>query len=229
MTLKFVLPALVAAVSFGLTASNLLRAGEPAAAAPGAKAAKVTVELFVVEVSLTKLRSAGFVWEDLKGRRGLLLETDFSDGEKLKAFLQALRQYDIATILSEPTITTLDGRPASFAIDDKLKLDVVPIVLGNGRIRIEHRLELPERKLKSESAVEVEPGQAVIASQVRSETKDAAGKVREVATMVIVRADTKPTAGIGTADASAPDSTSRPSARLQAPTYQDLESRPIKR
>jgi len=207
-----------------LVTFNAVRADEPSKPAPK----KVFVEVLVVEVALDRLRAIGFDWSTIadSGTNKPVAP------DNLVGFLKALRQYKLTTVLAEPSIMTLDGRPATLAIGDQLKqlkLEIVPIVKGDNRIRVEYRLELTETGFKSDSAVEVEPGQAVIASQVRSETKDAAGKVREVATMVIVRADTKPTAGIGTADASAPDSTSRPAARLQAPTYQEIESRPIKR
>src|SRR5262245_2174788 len=175
-----------------LLAASRLRA-EPPAAPRAAEKHFVTVELTVVEVSLTKLQALGFDWE-IVGKKSPDLpdpaQFKCRDGKQVEGFLNLLKQYNLGQVVCNPKLMTLSGRPASLAIDDHLRLDVVPIVLGSGRIRVEHRLELPARKLKTDSAVEVESGQAVIASQVRSEKKDAAGKVSETATLVVVRADT---------------------------------------
>jgi Flp pilus assembly secretin CpaC len=174
----------LAAILF--VATDALRAEPPAAKQ------FVTVEVTVIEVNRTKLRAAGFDWDIVKsGGPSDALDAKLlksASARDLTAFLQALKQYNLAKVLSEPRLMTLSGRPASLAIGDHLKLDVVPIVLESGRIRVEHRLELGEPKLKSDGAVEVDSGQAVIASQVKSEHKDAAGKVQELETLVIVRA-----------------------------------------
>jgi pilus assembly protein CpaC len=78
--------------------------------------------------------------------------------------LQAMQQNDIAKILAEPTLVAYSGRPAFFesggdvpvpvvgalgvqGIDYKpygTRLDFVPIVLGNGRIRLEVRPRVSE-------------------------------------------------------------------------------------
>jgi pilus assembly protein CpaC len=75
------------------------------------------------------------------------------------AFLEALRQDDLAKILAEPVLVTTSGRPASFESGGQFpiqvpqslgtisiqyknygtQVDFVPIVLGNGRIRLEVR------------------------------------------------------------------------------------------
>ena len=74
-------------------------------------------------------------------------------------FLDAMRKYSLAKVVAEPTLVTISGRPASFndggeipilepgglgttTIDWKkfgTQVDFVPIVLGNGRIRLEVR------------------------------------------------------------------------------------------
>ncbi len=79
-------------------------------------------------------------------------------------FIEALRQYQFLKILAEPTLTTVSGRPASFneggefpiiipqalgvnAVEFKefgTRVDFVPIVLGNGNIRLEVRPEVSE-------------------------------------------------------------------------------------
>lgn len=78
--------------------------------------------------------------------------------------LDALRQYDLVKVLAEPTLTTVSGRPAAFnaggefpilipqglgtvAVEYKrfgTRVDFVPIVLGNGNIRLEVRPQVSE-------------------------------------------------------------------------------------
>ncbi len=79
-------------------------------------------------------------------------------------FLEALRENDLAKILAEPTLVTVSGRSASFnsggefpilvpqslgtiAIEYKqygTRVDFVPIVMGNGNIRLEVRPQVSE-------------------------------------------------------------------------------------
>ena len=79
-------------------------------------------------------------------------------------FLDALQQNNIAKILADPTITTISGRPAHFNVGGELpivipsglgqatveykkfgtQVDFVPIVLGNGNIRLEVRPRVSE-------------------------------------------------------------------------------------
>ena len=78
--------------------------------------------------------------------------------------IEALRQHDLVKVLAEPTLTTVSGRPAAFnaggefpilipqglgtvAIEYKqfgTRVDFVPIVLGNGNIRLEVRPQVSE-------------------------------------------------------------------------------------
>lgn len=79
-------------------------------------------------------------------------------------FLEALRQHDLMKILAEPTLVTISGRAANFksggefpilvpqslgtvSIEYKTfgtQVDFVPMVLGNGRIRLEVRPRVSE-------------------------------------------------------------------------------------
>jgi len=79
-------------------------------------------------------------------------------------FLDALQQNDMAKILANPTILAISGRPAKFIVGGEVpipvpsglgqvtleykefgtKVDFVPIVLGNGNIRLEIRAEVSE-------------------------------------------------------------------------------------
>jgi len=79
-------------------------------------------------------------------------------------FIEALRQYNMVKILAEPTLVTTSGRPASFSSGGEFpilvpqtlgtisveyrefgtRIDFVPIVLGNGRVRLEVRPQVSE-------------------------------------------------------------------------------------
>lgn len=79
-------------------------------------------------------------------------------------FLEALRDNNLAKILAEPTLVTVSGRPASFNAGGEFpilvpqslgtisvaykqfgtRVDFVPIVLGNGAIRLEVRPQVSE-------------------------------------------------------------------------------------
>jgi pilus assembly protein CpaC len=79
-------------------------------------------------------------------------------------FLDALRRNNLMKILSEPTVVTVSGRAACFKVGGEIpilvpqslgtvsieyknygtQVDVVPIVLGNGRIRLEVRPRVSE-------------------------------------------------------------------------------------
>jgi pilus assembly protein CpaC len=79
-------------------------------------------------------------------------------------FLNALRQNNMVKVLAEPTLVTVSGRPASFNVGGEFpilipsglgtvsvqyrefgtRVDFVPIVLGNGQIRLETRPSVSE-------------------------------------------------------------------------------------
>lgn len=80
------------------------------------------------------------------------------------AFIEALRKDNLVKVLAEPTLTTVSGRPASFNSGGEFpiivpqslgtvsveyrefgtRIDFVPIVLGNGNIRLEVRPQVSE-------------------------------------------------------------------------------------
>ena len=86
------------------------------------------------------------------------------DGRRLNAFIEALEQHNIAKLLDEPTLVAKDGRPAEFLSGGEIpfqvasglgnttiefrpfgtKLDIVPNVLGRGRLTMEVRAEVSE-------------------------------------------------------------------------------------
>lgn len=86
------------------------------------------------------------------------------DNSRFDGFIDALRRNEIVKILAEPTLVTISGRPASFqeggefpiivaqgiganSVEFKqfgTRIDFVPIVLGNGNIRLECRPQVSE-------------------------------------------------------------------------------------
>jgi pilus assembly protein CpaC len=129
-------------------------------------------------------------------------------------FLEALRQHDLVKVLAEPTLVTVSGRPASFSSGGEFpilvpqnslgsvsieyrefgtRVDFVPIVLGNGRVRLEVRPQVSEidparsvsingttvpglRTRWADTAVEMNAGQTLalaglIQTQVEAQTR----------------------------------------------------------
>lgn len=87
-----------------------------------------------------------------------------NNGNSFFGFIDALRQYNLVKVLAEPTLVTVSGRPASFNSGGEFpilvpqalgttsieyrqfgtRVDFVPIVLGNGRVRLEVRPQVSE-------------------------------------------------------------------------------------
>lgn len=126
--------------------------------------------------------------------------------------LEALRQDNLAKVLAEPTLVTVSGRPAFFNVGGEIpvlvpqslgsvsieykkygtQLDFVPIVLGNGHIRLEVRPRVSEidpsrtvtigsvsvpglRTREVETGVEMKAGQTLAIAglvQLRSESEN---------------------------------------------------------
>lgn len=146
---------------------------------------QVALHVKVMEVSRTKLRQLGLDWkfigEDFEisqGAAGLLAQAYkapgagadtvrfaiFGDASQFLGYLQALRSQDLVKLLSEPTLVTMTGRPATFLSGGSFpiivpsglgnytvqwreygtRVDFVPMVLGNGLIRLEVRGSVSE-------------------------------------------------------------------------------------
>lgn len=152
---------------------------------------KVLLHVKIMEVSRTKLRTLGFDWAEINGASfvsqgvaGLLANSAgggagiattplgnstvrfgiVNGNNQFYGFLEALRTNDLAKLLAEPTLTTLNGRPASFNVGGEVpilvpqslgtvtiqyrefgtQVDFVPIVLGNGLVRLEVRPQITE-------------------------------------------------------------------------------------
>jgi pilus assembly protein CpaC len=137
------------------------------------------------------------------GRPGIRFGISDDNGSFL-GFLEALRQNNLAKLMAEPTLTTLSGRPATFNVGGEIpipvqqsvgvttivwhefgtRIDFVPIVLGNGVMRLEIRPNVSEidasladpltgtpgfRTRRADTAVEMKAGQTLaIAGLVQS-------------------------------------------------------------
>jgi pilus assembly protein CpaC len=86
------------------------------------------------------------------------------DSGSFLGFLDALKKVDLAKVLAEPNLVTVSGRPASYLVGGEMpypqptgfgnisvnfkpfgtQIDFVPIVLGNGGVRLEVRPQVSE-------------------------------------------------------------------------------------
>jgi pilus assembly protein CpaC len=147
---------------------------------------QVLLHIKVYEVSRTKLRNLGFDFGQLSATGGFVVSSvsqilagggstavagpsslafqAVSGGSSFFGILNALRQDDLAKILSEPTLVTQSGRPAYFRVGGEIpysvsqglgavsiewknygtRVDFVPFVLGNGKIQLEVRPQVSE-------------------------------------------------------------------------------------
>jgi hypothetical protein len=187
----------------------LSRAEESGRASP----LKLVVEVKVVELNLDKIRRLGFDWAQLAPDGGekkydiiQILNREVPAGEGFSGFLDALAKNGLARTLAEPTIVTLDGRPASFDMNGMTKLDIVPIVRGDGRVHFECRLEIREPVIEDDRIIEakttarppivkldaanlLELGKCSLLSRARTKQTGSDGKTSEIETLVLVRVD----------------------------------------
>jgi len=147
---------------------------------------QVLLHIKVYEVSRTKLRNLGFDFTQVStpggfvsssisqilaggGSTAVAAPSTFafqavSGNSSFFGVLNALRQNDLAKVLSEPTLVTQSGRPAYFRVGGEIpysvsqglgavsiewksygtRVDFVPFVLGNGKIRLEVRPQVSE-------------------------------------------------------------------------------------
>ena len=87
-----------------------------------------------------------------------------SDNSAFLGFLEALKRENLLKVLAEPNLVTVSGRPASYLVGGEVpypqptgfgnisinfkpfgtQIDFVPIVLGNGGVRLEVRPQVSE-------------------------------------------------------------------------------------
>jgi pilus assembly protein CpaC len=134
-----------------------------------------------------------------------------SDGGEFYGFLEALRENNLAKLMAEPTLTTLSGRPATFNVGGEVpipiqqslgvttvqwrefgtRIDFVPIVLGNGVVRLEVRPEVTDidpslrdavtgtpgfRTRRADTAVEMKAGQTMAIAGLISSREEATNR-----------------------------------------------------
>jgi hypothetical protein len=193
-----------------LFVAGIVEGGDPSLPQPE----KVVVQIQVLEVATEKLRNLGFDWSRIRptgttekvpvDKVGDLLKSS-DKPEQFLGFLEALQQNNLARMLAEPTLVTLSGRPASLEIADHLKLDVVPVVLGDGRIRLEYRIEIASTKpkdaatrverevtstpLRLDAAVDLEAGKTTLVNHTRFHSANTDDKRRELELLVFARAE----------------------------------------
>lgn len=180
---------------------------------------EVLLHVKVMEISRTKLRNLGFDWAQLSSGGSFITQNVsgifqapgtlsgagatvrfgiLGSGGQFYGFVEALRQNELARLLAEPTLVTLDGRPATFNVGGQVpipmqqalgvttvtyrqfgtQIDFVPIVLGNGRIRLEVRPDITEIDPSLRDSVTGVPG-------FRQRTADTAVEMRAGQTLAI--------------------------------------------
>lgn len=190
---------------------------------------KVLLHVKVLEISRTKLRTCGFDWAQLSsggsfisqgvsgvlqtpgtvvGTQGATMRFGVvGSGGEFYGFVEALRQNQLARLLAEPTLVTLDGRPANFNVGGQVpipmqqalgvttvtyrqfgtQIDFVPIILGNGMIRLEVRPDITEIDPSLRDSVTGVPGFRQRTADTAVEMK--AGQTLAIAGLVFTRED----------------------------------------
>jgi len=192
---------------------------------------KILLHVKVLEISRTKLRNLGFDWAQLSSGivqsvSGVLptlaqgtalsplmapgtatLRFGVAPGSTFVGFLEALRENDLARLMAEPTLVTLDGRPATFNVGGMIpipinqalgvttvtyrqfgtQIDFVPIILGNGMVRLEVRPDITEIDPSLRDQVTGVPGFRQRTADTAVELK--AGQTLAIAGLVFTRED----------------------------------------
>jgi pilus assembly protein CpaC len=189
---------------------------------------KVLLHVKVMEISRTKLRTCGFDWAQISSGGGFITQNVsgilqapgtlagqgatvrfgvVGSGGEFYGFVEALRQNELARLLAEPTLVTLDGRPATFNVGGQVpipmqqalgvttvtyrqfgtQIDFVPIILGNGMIRLEVRPDITEIDPSLRDSVTGVPGFRQRTADTAVEMK--AGQTLAIAGLVFTRED----------------------------------------
>jgi len=127
------------------------------------------------------------------------------DNSSFFGFMEALRENNLAKLMAEPTLTTLSGRPATFNVGGEIpfpvqqsvgvttlqwrefgtQIDFVPIVLGNGSVRLEVRPAVREIDTSLRDSVTGTPGFRTRRADTAVEMK--AGQTLAIAGLVYYR------------------------------------------
>ena len=197
---------------------------------------QILLNVKVMEISRTKLRSMGVDWSSINSnlfltqRSGNIISSIDTQtqlpivlaqgagndtirfglthgGDTFFGFLDMLRQNDLAKLLAEPKLITVSGRPASFNVGGQIpipvaqslgtvtvqyrdfgtQIDFVPLVLGNGNIRLEVRPDVTEVDPSLRDATTGVPGFRRRFADTAVEMK--AGQTMAVAGLIYYRTD----------------------------------------
>lgn len=197
---------------------------------------QILLNVKVMEVSRTKLRQMGIDWSvlgqnffltqrvsgvisNIDGNSGLPVTMPASNvGDTVRfgvigdtsffAFLDLLRQNDLAKLMAEPKLTTVSGRAATFNVGGQVpipiaqslgtvtvqykdfgtQIDFVPIALGNGNIRLEVRPDVTEVDPSLRDSTTGVPGFRRRFADTAVEMK--AGQTMAIAGLIYQRTDT---------------------------------------
>jgi pilus assembly protein CpaC len=198
---------------------------------------QILLNVKVMEVSRTKLRSMGIDWSSINSNFFLTqragdvisnIDTQtqlpvvlaqgagkdtirfgvLKGGDSFYGFLEMLRQNDLAKLLAEPKLITVSGRPAAFNVGGQIpipvaqslgtvtvqyrdfgtQIDFVPLVLGNGNIRLEVRPDVTEVDPSLRDATTGVPGFRRRFADTAVEMR--AGQTMAVAGLIYYRTDT---------------------------------------
>jgi Flp pilus assembly secretin CpaC len=116
---------------------------------------QITVRVEVMEVSLTKMEKTGVDATNVSSGYANMTAAD------AKQLLRTLSESNLGKMVSEPTVVTLDGNPASLHVGGEVphparngakgevelrpigtQLDVLPQTLGENRVRLDFRLRM---------------------------------------------------------------------------------------
>jgi len=134
------------------TAAIVSTQAAPAADQPAPALQALTIKLKVVAVNSDKLKQLGYKWSPgappgdkqfsaepfVLLSKGKPIPTD-----QLEGVLESLHQKGLVRIIADPTLVTLDGRPASLHLGTA-QVDMVPHLLPSGRVKFECRLKTAE-------------------------------------------------------------------------------------
>jgi pilus assembly protein CpaC len=192
---------------------------------------QILLNVKVMEVSRTKLRQVGIDWSFLSSNffmtqsvsgiisgagsgglptaRGDTLRVGVIGDTSFFAFLDLLRDQNLAKLMAEPKLTTVSGRAATFNVGGQVpipiaqslgtvtvqykdfgtQIDFVPIALGNGNIRLEVRPDITEVDPSLRDATTGVPGFRRRYADTAVEMK--AGQTMAIAGLIYQRTDAR--------------------------------------
>jgi hypothetical protein len=163
---------------------------------PAASNAKsLTVHLKVVEVNRDKLKKLGMKWSQLTPESQKEVSIDSIDSlvhdgfpaHQLNGFLKSLQQNGLARVIAEPTLITLDGRPAEFTAG-QTTIEFVPILLASDRVKLECRLKTGDAPHLL-SAAELDLGQLSLLRNVKLDDVRHSRQLPGTETLVLASVD----------------------------------------